>query len=296
MWKASIFSVQPESLPTGHSELSFAPFTAMPSQQTQFRPCIDLHEGRVKQIVGSTLGSTQQELQTNFVSENPSTWYAELFARDQLTGGHIIKLGQGNDRAAREALAAYPGGLQIGGGITADNAADWLENGASHVITTSFLFDDAGKFLEKNLHYLVSEIGKEKVVIDLSCQYTGEGWTVVMNRWQTLTDLRLTLELLDQLADYCAEFLIHATDVEGKCEGIDSQLVSLLGRWKKAPVTYAGGAQRASDLELVQELSGGAVDLTIGSALDIFGGRTATYRDCVSFNHQRLRDRGKAME
>ncbi len=251
---------------------------------TRFRPCIDLHEGQVKQIVGGTLGT--ESLRTNFVSEHSPVWFAELYAADQLCGGHVIKLGPGNDEAARAALAAYPGGLQIGGGIVVDNAAAWLEAGASHVIATSCLFSTDGRFLPEKLAALVSAVGRNQLVIDLSCRRVGDAWMVAMNQWRTLTDLPITLTTLDQLADSCAEFLIHAADVEGKCEGIDRDLVTLLGQWGRRPVTYAGGARSLADLQEVSNLSQGRVDLTIGSALDIFGGRGVNYRDCVAFNQQ----------
>lgn len=256
-------------------------------RQTRFRPCIDLHEGKVKQIVGGTLDSGSEALQTNFVSDRDAAWYARLYAKDQLRGGHVVKLGPGNDDAARSALAAYPGGLQLGGGIGPETASDWLKSGASHVIATSCLFDGSGRFRETQLDALVGEVGAEHLVIDLSCRRRGDGWTVAMNRWQTLTELSVDAATLDFLADSCAEFLVHAADVEGKCEGIDRDLVSLLGDWGKRPVTYAGGASSLDDLALVANLSGGAVDLTIGSALDIFGGNGVCYSDCVRFNAAR---------
>lgn len=256
-------------------------------QRTHFRPCIDLHEGRVKQIVGGTLDSATETLKTNFVSDLPPAWYAGLYARDGLRGGHVIKLGPGNDEAARFALAAYPGGLQIGGGITPGQAEPWLAAGASHVIATSCLFDSEGHFQETRLAALVSEVGADRLVIDLSCRERDGSWVVAMNRWQTLTDLTITESTLDALSGSCAEFLIHAADVEGKCGGIDEALVSFLGRWGGRPVTYAGGAAALEDLERVETLSGGRVDLTIGSALDIFGGSGVNYRDCVAFNQAR---------
>ena len=255
--------------------------------RTRFRPCIDLHEGRVKQIVGGTLDSTSETLKTNFVSDLPPSWYADLYARDGLRGGHVIKLGPGNDDAARSALAAYPGGLQIGGGIAPGNATPWLEAGASHVIATSSLFDSEGHFLEDRLTALVAEVGADRLVIDLSCRRRGDSWIVAMNRWQTLTDLEITVATLDALASSCAEFLIHAADVEGKCEGIDEALVVFLGQWAGRPLTYAGGAASLADLEWVEQLSGGNVDLTIGSALDIFGGTGVSYEDCVTYNRAR---------
>ena len=255
---------------------------------TNFRPCIDLHDGKVKQIVGGTLDSNEENLQTNFISDHSPAWFAELYSNDTLRGGHIIKLGPGNDLAAKEALEAYPQGLQIGGGINAENAESWLETGASHVIATSFLFDAQGKFLDQNLDSLLSAIGKDKLVIDLSCRRTDSGWTVAMNKWQTLTDMQLNSSTLDQLANHCDEFLIHAADVEGKCGGIDTELVTMLGKWNKIPITYAGGARNLADLELVQKLSNGSVDLTIGSALDIFGGNGVTYLECVNYNNRTI--------
>ena len=251
---------------------------------TKFRPCIDLHQGKVKQIVGGSLRDKGAGPTENFVSDRPSEWFAGRFRADGLTGGHVIKLGPGNDLAARDALAAWPGGLQIGGGIHEGNAAEWLDAGASHVIVTSALFDAEGKFLEDALRSLVREIGRDKLVIDLSCRRTTDGWTVAMNRWQTLTELAVDHATLDRLAPYCDEFLIHAADVEGLCRGIDAELVALLGSWGKCPVTYAGGAATMADLLLVEENGRGAVDVTVGSALDLFGGKGLCYNDLVAWN------------
>lgn len=253
---------------------------------TKFRPCIDLHQGKVKQIVGGSLRDEGAGPTENFVSDRPSAWFASTFRQDALTGGHVIKLGPGNDEAAREALAAWPGGLQIGGGINEGNAAEWLDAGASHVIVTSALFDMEGKFLEDVLHSLVGEIGREKLVIDLSCRRTSHGWTVAMNRWQTPTELTVDHATLDRLAPFCDEFLIHAADVEGLCRGIDADLVALLGGWGKLPVTYAGGAATMDDLLLVERAGRGAVDVTVGSALDLFGGKGLCYNDLVTWNNR----------
>ncbi len=256
----------------------------MIGRRTQFRPCIDLHEGHVKQIVGSTLSDTGAD--ENFVSDRPSSHFARMFAGDDLTGGHVIMLGPGNTDAAREALATWPGGLQVGGGINLDNALDWIEAGASHVIVTSWLFDQDGGFLEDRARALAHTIGTDRVVIDLSCRRHEDGWIVAMNRWQTLTELAVTAETLDQLARYCDEFLVHAADVEGKCGGIDSELVELLGRWQGKPVTYAGGVGNMNDVELVQDRSRGFVDVTVGSALDIFGGAAISYQQLVQWNRR----------
>jgi len=253
---------------------------------TRFRPCIDLHQGKVKQIVGGSLRDAGAGPVENFVSDKPPAWFAETFRADQLTGGHLIKLGPGNDEAAREALAAWPGGLQIGGGISPENAKHWLDAGASHVIVTSALFDADGKFLSATLDDLVKAIGADKLVIDLSCRRNPNGWTVAMNRWQTLTELDVTPATLDRLAPHCAEFLVHAADVEGLCGGIDAELVSLLGSWGKIPVTYAGGAATMDHLLLVESAGHGKVDVTVGSALDLFGGKGLCYKDLVAWNRR----------
>jgi phosphoribosylformimino-5-aminoimidazole carboxamide ribotide isomerase len=256
---------------------------------TRFRPCIDLHEGRVKQIVGSSLTDTGEALRTHFVSDRSAEWFAHRYQEDGLIGGHVIQLGPGNESAACAALAAYPGGLQIGGGIRPDNAERYLELGASHVIVTSYLFDAAGHFQEGHLKRMVAAIGREKLVIDLSCRATASGWGVAMNRWQTLTDLAVTEETLAWLGGHCAEFLVHAVDVEGKCEGIDEALTGFLGRHSPIPVTYAGGIHRMEVLWQIDELSAGRVDATVGSALDLFGGHGVRYEDCLAFNRRQER-------
>lgn len=253
---------------------------------TRFRPCIDLHQGKVKQIVGGSLRDDGAGPQENFVSEKPAGWFAEKFRADDLTGGHVIQLGPGNSEAAREALAAWPGGMQIGGGITPDNAAEWLDAGASHLIVTSALFDKSGNFLPEMLDAFVKTIGRERLVIDLSCRRRGDGWIVAMNRWQTPTDMRVTPETLDRLAPFCAEFLVHAADVEGLCRGIDADLVALLGCWGKIPATYAGGAATMDDLLLLESAGCGNVDVTVGSALDLFGGNGFRYEDLVAWNRR----------
>jgi phosphoribosylformimino-5-aminoimidazole carboxamide ribotide isomerase len=251
-----------------------------------FRPCIDLHEGRVKQIVGGTLGGDPARLRTNFVSERSAAWYAELYRRDALKGGHVIMLGPGNEEPARQALQAYPGGMQVGGGINVNNAKSWLAAGASHVIVTSWVFRD-GLLDWDRLNSLVAAIGKEQLVLDLSCRRRGADYFVVTDRWQKFTEITLSRETLVRLAAYCDEFLIHAADVEGLCHGIDSELVRKLGEWTPIPTTYAGGAKSLSDLEEVTRLGHGRIDLTVGSALDIFGGSGVKYADAVTFNQRR---------
>ncbi|HYV32686.1 MAG TPA: phosphoribosylformimino-5-aminoimidazole carboxamide ribotide isomerase [Candidatus Binatia bacterium] len=252
-----------------------------------FRPCIDLHEGKVKQIVGSTLTEDTAELQTNFVSERPASWYAEIYKRDGLQGGHLILLGPGNEEAARQALGVYPGGLQVGGGINANNAKSWLEAGASHIIVTSFVFQ-RGLLDWDRLKGLVDAVGKERLVLDLSCRRRDADYFVVTDRWQKFTDLTISRATLEQLAGYCDEFLIHAADVEGLCRGIDSGLVEKLAQWTSLPTTYAGGAKSLADLEEVTRVGRSRIDLTIGSALDMFGGSGVRYVDAVAFNRRHL--------
>jgi phosphoribosylformimino-5-aminoimidazole carboxamide ribotide isomerase len=247
----------------------------------KFRPCIDLHQGKVKQIVGGTLDNDSRTLVENFVSNQDAAYYATLFKNDRLTGGHVIMLGPGNETEAIKALHAYPGGFHIGGGITASNAAHYLEQGATHVIVTSFVFKD-GRIDFGNLIRLVSEIGREKLVLDLSCRRKNDSYVVVTDKWRKFSDLEINPANLAGLAAYCAEFLIHAADVEGQCKGIQADLVAKLGEWVTIPTTYAGGARTLGDLNLVNELGRGKLDLTIGSALDIFGGNLA-YREVVKW-------------
>lgn len=246
-----------------------------------FRPCIDLKDGKVVQIVGGTLTDSGDGVITNFTSAQSAADFAALYQRDGLRGGHVILLGPGSEDAARTALAAYPGSLQIGGGITPENAPSWLDAGASHVIVTSYLFVD-GLLSLPRLETLRRAVGPAHLVIDVSCRRASDGhYYVATNRWQTITPTRLDSALFATLAPFCAEFLIHAADVEGKCEGIDEELVGLLGQWVTLPTTYAGGARRLEDIALVERLSNGAVDLTIGSALDIFGGAGVRYEDAA---------------
>ncbi|KAH8830887.1 Phosphoribosylformimino-5-aminoimidazole carboxamide ribotide isomerase [Flagelloscypha sp. PMI_526] len=248
---------------------------------SRFRPCIDLHNGQVKQIVGGTLSeSSPSTLQTNFVATQPPSYYAELYRKHNLEGGHVIKLGPGNDEAAKNALGSWPGGLQIGGGINEKNAKEWIDAGASKVIVTSYLFPDAKFSLEK-LKAVSEVVGRDKLVVDVSCRKKENTWIVAMNKWQTLTDMVVNQASLDLLSEYCSEFLVHAADVEGLCQGIDEELVSSLGKWVKIPTTYAGGAKSIEDLELVNRLSNGRVDLTYGSALDIFGGTLVKFEELV---------------
>ena len=259
----------------------------------KIRPCIDIHNGLVKQIVGGSLKDGTGDVQENFSSAHDAGWYADIYRQKGLDGGHVILLNSAAKepeayaadlRQARLALRTFPGGMQIGGGITDENAQDMLEAGASHVIVTSYVFRD-GMLDEGRLDRLVSLIGRDRLVLDLSCRRSaepGEGtrYRVVTDRWQKFTQMVITEEVLDQLSASCDEFLIHAADVEGKKAGIEIPLVQLLGQWQERrrqenrpfPVTYAGGVHDISDLSLISEYSGGSLDVTAGSALDLFGG------------------------
>lgn len=252
----------------------------------RFRPCIDLHQGRVKQIVGSSLDDGDPgRLQTNFVADRPAAWFAGLYRADRLTGGHIIKLGPGNDEAALAALAAWPGGMQIGGGITADNAGFWLDHGASHVIVTSHVFT-AGRVDRDRLAALVARVGRGRLVLDLSCRRRGDDYLIVTDRWQKFTDVVLSAAVLADLGRSCDEFLIHAADVEGRCSGMELGLIELLAACSPVPTTYAGGIRHVDDLEILRERGRGRLDFTVGSALDIFGGTLMTYRQAVACSDQ----------
>ncbi|CCF55702.1 hypothetical protein KAFR_0A02660 [Kazachstania africana CBS 2517] len=259
---------------------------------TRFVGCIDIHNNQVKQIVGGTLKELEEErssLKTNFVSEKPSSYYAQLYKQNGVTGTHVIKLGPNNDEAAMEALKAAPRFLQVGGGINDTNCEKWLKY-ADKVIVTSWLFDKDGHFLIERLQKLANLCGKEHLVVDLSCRKTkSSSWIVAMNKWQTLTNLELNSKTFEELSKYTNEFLIHAADVEGLCNGIDEQLVSQLYQWtsqldSKIKIVYAGGAKSIDDLQLVDKLSHGKVDLTYGSALDIFGGKLVKFQDCCKWN------------
>ncbi len=232
-----------------------------------------MHQGKVVQIVGGSLQeSNDSALEVNFSSEASVEEFAGLYQKDGLTGGHVVSLGSGNQEVAKRALGAFPGGMQYGGGVNPDNAMEYLNAGASHVIVTSYVFAD-GKIALHKLEQLLDITGKDKLVLDLSCRLRDGHFYVVTDRWQTFTEEKIAPALLEKLSVYCAEFLVHGVDVEGKQQGIEEDLISLLGMYSPLPVTYAGGVKNLSDLDLVQSLGQDRVDLTIGSALDIFGGK-----------------------
>lgn len=254
----------------------------------EFRPCIDIHNGKVKQIVGGSLRDTGSRAEENFVSEQDAGFYARFYKAGGIRGGHIILLNkegteyyEATRRQALLALSEYPGGLQVGGGIRRENAAGYLEAGASHVIVTSYVFRD-GRVDWENLRKLQQEVGREHLVLDLSCRRRGEKYYIVTDRWQRYTDVALSEEVLTELAGYCGEFLVHAVDVEGKAEGVEEPLVRLLGGWEGIPVTYAGGVGSFKDLQKLKELGRDRLHVTIGSALDLFGGKMK-YEEVVKF-------------
>ena len=255
----------------------------------EFRPCIDIHNGKVKQIVGSSLRDAGDAASENFVSSYSAGDYARMFMRDGLTGGHVILLNPSSSpyyeatrRQAEEALGAYPGGLQVGGGIRAENAASFIEAGASHVIVTSYVFFDGAVCME-NLKKLVQAVGREHLVLDLSCRKKDDGiYYICTDRWQKFTDTAVTPELFERLSAYCSEFLVHGIDVEGKGSGLDGELVRMLSGISGIPVTYAGGIRSIEDLALLRKLGKNRVHGTVGSALDIYGGNLK-YEDVVRF-------------
>ena len=251
----------------------------------KFRPCIDLREGRVVQIVGGSLKDDMANRpETNFQTDRSPADFAKMYQRDNLTGGHVISLGPGNQEAALAALSAYPGGLHVGGGITPENASTFLSAGASHVIVTSYVFSK-GRIDMDRLSTLGKAVGKERLILDLSCRTRDSDFWIVTDRWQKFTDVQVNRETLEQLAKYCDEFLVHGVDVEGKMQGIQSDLVEVLGEHSPIPVTYAGGANSLGDLDRVKALGRNRVDLTIGSALDIFGG-TIPYTQVVKWHRE----------
>lgn len=244
----------------------------------KFRPCIDIHNGKVKQLVGGSLQDDRDQAQENFVSEKGAAYYARLFQKDGLKGGHVVLLNPASSpwfeedwQQAAAALAAYPGGLQIGGGVNADNAASYINAGASHVVVTSYVFKD-GEVQWKNLEKLAGAVGRSRVVLDVSCRKKDGKYYIVTDRWQKFTKVQLTEEILYWMREYCDEFLVHGVDVEGKASGIEDALVELLSDVPGIPITYAGGISSLEELERFRRISGGKLDFTIGSALDLYGG------------------------
>lgn len=257
----------------------------------EFRPCIDIHNGKVKQIVGGSLKDEGNQAKENFVAEQDAAYFAEFYKKDKIRGGHIILLNPSDSsyyketkRQALLALHTYPGGMQVGGGIHAENAKEFIEAGASHVIVTSYVFKD-GKVNYNNLEKILAAVGKEHLVLDLSCRKKDGDYYIVTDRWQKFTEEKITPELLDKLKEYADEFLVHAVDVEGKASGIEVPLAEMLGDWGRIPITYAGGVGSFEDLKQLKEYGKGSLNVTIGSALDLFGGRMA-YKEVLQYINQ----------
>lgn len=253
----------------------------------KFRPCIDIHNGAVKQIVGGSLKDQKSQAENNFISEYDASFYAEMYRRDGLEGGHIILLNPAGSeyyeadlKQAEKALKTYPGGMQLGGGVNEMNAEQFLDMGASHVIVTSYVFRN-GMIDYKRLESLCRLIGKERLVLDLSCRYVKDDYYIVTDRWQRVTGERMKREVLEHLSEYCDEFLVHAVDVEGKASGIEKEVIRRLGEHPVLPVTYAGGIHNMEDIAFIEKVGRGAVDFTIGSALDLFGGEIP-YRNFIA--------------
>ncbi len=271
----------------------------------RFRPCIDIHNGKVKQIIGGSLndekpndkGSSAEE---NFVSERNAGYYAELYKAHNLSGGHIILLNKRGTydydldlKQAKNALEAFPSGFQIGGGITAENASGFIASGASHVIVTSYVFKDGGINTD-NLKALVKAVDKERIVLDLSCRKRDGRYFIVTDRWQRLTDTEVNEKVFCSLYKYCDEFLVHAVDAEGKKSGIDLELLKILSSSAEAlcdynnkkcnVITYAGGISSFEDIELIDKTGDGKIDFTIGSAIDLFGGNIS-FEQAAEYNN-----------
>lgn len=254
----------------------------------EFRPCIDIHNGSVKQIVGGSLKDKADYATENFVSQQDAAFYARLYKDSGIKGGHIILLNPSTSEfyektkaQAISALGTYRNGLQVGGGMTPDNAQEFIDAGAQAVIVTSYVFKD-GKINYDNLKKIYNAVGREHLVLDLSCRKKDGKYYIVTDRWQKFTDEIVNEKMLDNLLEYCMEFLIHAVDVEGKANGIEDELVSILGNWGKIPITYAGGVSSFEDLIKIRELGKNKLNVTIGSALDIFGG-SMDYNKVIEF-------------
>ena len=245
----------------------------------RFRPCIDIHNGQVKQIVGGSLSESDKTTKENYVSDKDAGYFASIYRENDLPGGHIIMLNKvGTDeyeaskKEALKGLMAYPGGMQIGGGITSDNALEFIEAGASHVIVTSYVFDDI-KLSFNKLKALSDAVGRERIVLDLSCRYNNGRYYVVTDRWQKFTDVTVDEDTFKTLSDFCDEFLIHGVDVEGMRQGIDERLLDILAKASEnVTITYAGGVRDLADIDIIRNRGRGMINFTVGSALDLFGG------------------------
>lgn len=259
----------------------------------EFRPCIDIHNGKVKQLVGASVQDQGDTARENYVARESAAWFADLFAQKNLKNGHVILLNRKDSphyeetrRQALEALKAYPGGLQVGGGITAENAPEYLDAGASHVIVTSYVFQN-GNISFENLSRLVDRVGRKKLVLDLSCRKKDGRYYIVTDRWQKYTKVSLSPDILTMLASFCDEFLIHGVDVEGTKNGVEEELIEMLGSWNQIPITYAGGIRSFEDIDKIRRAGNGRIHITIGSALDLYGG-SLPFEQTVAYTQQDL--------
>lgn len=254
-----------------------------------FRPCIDIHNGQVKQIVGSSLRDKGDKATENFVATNDASFYARLYKEHNLKGAHVIMLNskdseyyEATKAQALLALSEYKDSLQVGGGIDDKNAKFFIDNGASHVIVTSFAFKD-GRIQYENLAALVKAVGKEHIVLDLSAGKKDGEYVIVTDRWQKYSEVNITINLFTQLSSYCDEFLVHGIDTEGLKKGPDMELIKILSDVSgkiATPITYAGGIANTNHIKMIEELSEGKLNYTIGSALDIFGGSLSFEEVC----------------
>lgn len=254
-----------------------------------FRPCIDIHNGQVKQIVGASLRDKGDEATENFVAAYDASYYARLYKEHNLKGAHVIMLNskdseyyEATKAQALLAISEYKDSLQVGGGIDDKNAKFFIDNGASHVIVTSYVFKD-GLIQYENLDALVKAVGKEHIVLDLSAGKKDGGYVIVTDRWQKYSSVNITAELFVELSQYCDEFLVHGIDTEGLKKGPDMDLIKILSDVSSkvnTPITYAGGIANTDHIKMIEELSGGKLNYTIGSALDIFGGSLSFEEIC----------------
>ncbi|MBT3539096.1 phosphoribosylformimino-5-aminoimidazole carboxamide ribotide isomerase [bacterium] len=238
----------------------------------QFRPCIDILNGKVTQIVGETL-ATNSLVAENFVTNKNAAYFADLYKKNNLAGGHIIMLDKTEKTKSQtiEALKTFPQDFQVGGNINSDNAQEFINAGASHIIVTSYIFKD-NKLSPLRLQRLMSAVKKEKIVLDLSCRKKNNEYYVVTNRWQIFSNFKVTSKNLETLSNYCDEFLIHGVDSEGKLQGVEIDLLNILKDFTGIPITYAGGIRDMNDIEKIKQTGNGYINFSVGTALDIFGG------------------------
>ncbi len=242
-----------------------------------FRPCIDVFKGKVVQLIGTSLfGGEEKTIVKHFESEYSPAYYAELFKQDNLKGGHILSLGSGNNDVVIEALKAFNGGMKYGGSVTPENAHVYLDAGATHVIVNSYVFDN-GEINLPNLKSLVKSIGKDKLVLDMSCRKKNGDYYIVTNLWEKFTNVILDQKSLQDISKYCDEIIVHGVDSEGRKQGLESDLVRILAQHTPIKTVYAGGISSIADLTMIKALGNEKIDPCIGTALSIYGGNLSYY-------------------